>query len=157
MRPFLLATALAVLPLAACTQGAHADDGNGPSPEVQAKLTQVRGAARDASFKDLSSDHQAKVHAIVDAFDGGSTELADAAQQIDAVLTPAESQAVLAEQAKMRDAIRQAMTQDGSSGGFQGHREGQGGGRRPPDAGRFLLTVTASADKLREAMHRPAQ
>src|SRR5580704_6981918 len=153
MRYFVLLSALALLPLTACSQSA-----------AQAQMTQARTAAHDASFAALSADHKKTVQMIVDAFDNGKVDMLAGAQQIDAVLTPAEAQAVLAEQKKMRDAIRAAREQNGDAnggggggGGMNGGGGGGGYGRRAPDAGRFLITVSASPDKVREAAQQARQ
>src|SRR5580693_6957539 len=163
MRYFVLLGALALLPLTACSQSA-----------AQAQMTQARSAAHDASFAALSADHKKTVQMIVDAFDNGKVDILAGAQQIDAVLTPAEAQAVLAEQKKMRDAIRAAREQNGDSSGGGGMNGGGGGGmnggggggmngggggygRRAPDAGRFLITVSGSPDKVRDALQQARQ
>jgi hypothetical protein len=156
MRYFVLLGALALLPLTACSQSA-----------AQAQMTQARSAAHDASFAALSADHRKTVQMIVDAFDNGKVDILAGAQQIDAVLSPAEAQAVLAEQKKMRDSIRAAREQNGDSsgggngggggGGMNGGGGGGGYGRRAPDAGRFMITVSGSPDKVREAMQQARQ
>ena len=143
MRYFVFLSALALLPLAACSQGA-----------AQAQMTQARTAAHDASFAALSADHKKTVQMIVDAFDNGKVDILAGAQQIDAVLTPAEAQSVLAEQKKMRDAIRAAREQNGDANGGGNGGAGGGYGRHAPDAGRFLITVSGSPDKVREAMQQ---
>jgi hypothetical protein len=117
--------------------------GDGPPPEVRAQMEQARTNAKAAAFNDLSADHRAKVEAIVAKFNDGSLEPADAASQIDAILTPDEAKAVLAEQQKLRDAMRQAFA--AANGGNAPERPGGYGSRganRKPDAGRFLLMVS---------------
>jgi hypothetical protein len=147
MRYFILLAALALLPLTACAQS-----------EAQSEMTQARTAAHDASFAALSADHRKTVQMTVDAFNAGKVDMLAGAQQIDAVLSPDEAQAVLAEQKKMRDAMRAAREQNGGGGGggggYQGPRNGQ---NRTPDAGRFLINVSASPDKLREIREQQQQ
>jgi len=125
----------------------------GPSSDIRAKLEAARSDAKTSALAALSDEHRAKVQSIVDAFDadGSTLGVADASAQIDAVLTPAESSALLAEQQKMRAAMAAAM--NGSPGGF-GHHGAPGsgrGGRFAPDAGRFLLQVDATPERFRAA------
>jgi hypothetical protein len=128
------------------------------TPEMQAQLQTLRDTAKTTSFNALSADHRTKVQAIVTSFNSGSVSIADAVTQIDAVLTPSESAAVLAAGQTMRDAMRKAIS-DANGGspppGRQGPPPGAGGGqgqRRPPDAGRILLQLAASPDALRAAV-----
>jgi hypothetical protein len=145
--------AAAVVPLGASAQTSAPD--NGPPSDWRAKMDAVRADAKVGAFGALSDDHKAKVQAIVDAFDadGSTIAIADATKQIDTVLTAQESAAVLAAQQKMRDEMRAAMAASGDAGQ---HRPGGGGGgfggRRAPDAGRFLLQVDATPDRYRAAM-----
>lgn len=142
-RTLLMAGALLVVgaPLAASAQ---MYEGSIP-PEI----LQARDQAKTAAFNDLSPDHRAKVQAIVAQYDSGSIQRDDAVKQIDAVLTPDETKAVLGEQQKMRDAMRQRMANNGEH-----HFPGSNGGqRRAPDAGRFLLML--SADVNGEARPQP--
>jgi hypothetical protein len=139
IRIFTCAVALAIgAPLTALAQ---MGPGDGPPPQ----FVQIRDNAKTAAFNDLTPDHRAKVQAIADRAAGGSLDREDAAKQIDAILTPAEAQAVLGEQQKMRDAMRQAFASAGGNGGF-GNREGyqRSGERRQPDAGRFLLMLSGA-------------
>ena len=137
------------LPLAACAQqGANASEG--PPPAV----IQARAAAKTAAFNDLSATDRAKVQAIIDQVNNGQlTDLRAASQQIDAVLTPAETTAVLAERTKMRDAMRANMPARPDGAG----PNGQGPNGAPPNgmvhktssAGRFLLQLGVSPEKMR--------
>jgi hypothetical protein len=147
----MLALAASLIPVAALAQPAPSQDGGGPSSDVRAKIDAVRNDAKTAALADLSDAHRAQVQAIVDKFDadGSTLTLADAASQIDGVLTPQESAAMLADNQKMRDAMRAAFT-SGGAGGPGGHG-GRGGARGTPDAGRFLLQVDALPDKYRAA------
>jgi len=136
-----LALAAALVPLAACS---HPDQSNGSSPEAQAQLTQARSVARTNARAALSADHQSKVDAIVASFNNGSLAAPAAATQIDAVLSPGETSAVLAQQQKMRDALRAARPVGGNRpSGFSGRR-------RTPDAGRFLLQILATRHPQRK-------
>lgn len=121
---------------------------------MRAQMQQARDAAKAASLNALSSDHQAKVQTIVTAFDDGTLDIATAGAQIDAVLTPDEATAVLAQQQTMRDAMRAAFAGNGGSGrmGGRGMRGNGNGQARKPDAGQFLLSVAADPQKFRDAM-----
>lgn len=154
MRTFIFALTLALfaVPLAASAQGFP-----GMTPEMQAQVQALRDTAKTNSFNALSADHRTKVQAVITQFDAGSVAIADAVTQIDAVLTPAEAAAVIAQGQAMRDAMRKAFT-DANGGASpppgQGRPPGAGGGgqRRAPDAGRILLQLAASPDALRAAM-----
>jgi hypothetical protein len=74
------------------------------------------------------------VQAILAQVQSGSLDRRDAATQIDGILTPGESQAVLAEGQKMRDDMRKAMAADANT---QGRRM-----NRKPDAGRILMMLS---------------
>lgn len=139
MRIITCAVVLALgAPLAAFAQ---MPPGEGPPPQ----FVQIRDNAKTAAFNDLSPDHRAKVQAIVAQVSSGSLDPQDAAKQIDGILTPAESQAVIGEQQKMRDAMQQAFANNGGNGGgFGSHGGGYQGqhASRQPDAGRFLLMLS---------------
>jgi hypothetical protein len=117
-------------------------------------MQQARDTAKTAAFNDLSADHRTKVQSIVDQFNKGSLSRDDAANQIDAVLSPDETKAVLTENQKFRDSMHQMFANNGGgmgAGGMQGHQPMQGQRNdRKPDAGRFLLMVSASPDALRQ-------
>jgi hypothetical protein len=95
------------------------------------------------------------VQAIIDSVNNGQqTDLRAATQQIDAALSPAETTAVLGERTKMMSTIHSAMPQramsgpgpngappNGAPGAHAGHKS---------TAGRFLLQVGVSPDKMRE-------
>jgi hypothetical protein len=156
----VLALAASLVPLVACTGQSNAQEGGGASPEMRAKMDAVRTDAKTATFAALSDVHRTAVQAIVDQFDadGSTLTLSAATQQIDALLSPQETTAVLAQNQKMRDAMRAAFASSGGGpGGGQGGPGGgrgfggPGGGRRAPDAGRFILQVDALPDKYREA------
>lgn len=154
MRNILLAFVLAAfaIPIAASAQFMP-----NLTPDQQAQLVQVRADAKTASYNALSADHRTKVQAVITQFDSGSLSMADAVTQIDAILTPDESKAVIDQGQKMRDAMRKVFESgNGGSpppGGMQGRPPGGGQGqRRAPDAGRILLQLGASPDALRAAM-----
>lgn len=121
-----------------------------PDQGVVTQMQQARDAAKTAALNDLTPDHRTKVEAIAQQVQSGSLSSQDAAKQIDGMLTDTETQAVLGEQQKLRDAMRQAFGASGGTGGgfgsgggrFGGHG-GFGGrqGNRTPDAGQFLLTL----------------
>src|SRR5260370_19893208 len=98
MKVALLALGLAAaIPLAAAADQAAGPGAGGGSPETRAQFERARTEARTAVFADLSADHRAQVQAIVDKVNAGTlTNLRDAANQIDAILTPDETKAVLA-------------------------------------------------------------
>lgn len=125
------------------------------SPETLAQIQALRDTAKTNSFNALSADHRTKVQAVVTQFDNRSVAIADAVTQIDAVLTPDEAAAVIAQGQTMRDAVRKVLA-DANGGASpppgQGRPPGAGGQRRPPDAGRILLQLAASPDALRAAM-----
>jgi hypothetical protein len=174
----VLALVLATgMPLAACAQQSNAAE-NGPSPEVRAQMQQARDNARTAALNDLSAADRAKVQAIINQVNNGQlTDLRAAAQQIDAALTPAESQAVLGERTKMMAAFRANHPNMGPNGGPNGGpgagpnggpgpngappNGGRGfGGGRNQTAGRFLLQLGVSPEKmkqLRDAMRQQMQ
>lgn len=128
---------------------------NGPgSPDMQ----QARDEAKAAAMNDLTVDHRTAVQTIVQNFDAGSVSMSDAAGQIDALLTSGENKAVLAEAQKFMETMRQARPEGGPPGGGMGGPPPPGGGfhhNHKPDAGRFLLMVSASPDALRQALPSP--
>ncbi len=151
-KAFYAALVLAIsLPAAAWAQSAQ---GQGPPPEMRAQMDQVRQNAQTAVSNDLSADHRSKVQAIVAQVNNGSLSRQDASAQIDAILSPAESKAILADQQKTRAAMRQIFQNanegggPGGPGGYGGRPPGAGNGgpgaNRTPDAGRFVLMVFAT-------------
>src|SRR5579862_2211961 len=136
IRRLLFAGVMAALasPLAALAQTPPAGPFGGPSPEMRAQFQKIRAQYQTAALNDLSADHRAKVQAILAQVQSGSLDRRDAATQIDGILTPAESQAVLAEGQKMRNDMRKAMAADANA---QGHHM-----NRKPDAGRILMMLS---------------
>src|ERR1700722_3992852 len=115
----VLALAASLVPLVACTGQSNAQEGGGgASPEMRAKMDAVRTDAKTATFAALSDAHRTAVQAIVDQFDadGSALTLSAATQQIDALLSPQETTAVLAQNQKMRDAMRAAFASSGGPG-----------------------------------------
>ena len=165
--PVLALLMAAGLPLAACAEQSNAAEG--PPPAV----VQARAAAKTAAFNDLSGSDRAKVQAIIDQVNNGQlTDLRAAAQQIDAVLSPTETTAVLAERTKMMDAIHANMPArpDGAGPNGAGPNgmgpNGMGPNGGPPNgmapkhastAGRFLLQLGVSPEKMRELRHAQMQ
>lgn len=143
LRNVLLAgvfTAL-VSPVAALAQMAPPDGPPAPPPpELRAQFDQARTQAKTAAMNDLSADHRAKVQAILAQVQNGSLDPRDAGTQIDAILSPGESQAVLGEAKKMHDAIHKAVQ---NAGPPRGHMN------RKPDAGRFLLMLNLNPPPMR--------
>ncbi len=127
----------------------------------------ARDSAKAAAFNDLTPANRAKVQSVIDQVNNGQlTDLKAAAQQIDAALSPAESKAVLGERDKMMASIRANMPPrpdgagpnggpgpnmgpgpSGGPGANGDHRGAMGGGRN--DAGRFLLSLGVSREKMR--------
>jgi hypothetical protein len=157
----MLALALATgLSLAACAQQSNAaENGAGASPEMKAQMQQARDNAKTAALNDLSAADRAKVQSILDQVSNGQlTDLRVAAQQIDGVLTPDESKAVLGERDKMMAAMRANAPAGAATGGPGGHPQGAMGGHRMNDAGSFFLRLSISPEKmraLRQAQAKP--
>jgi len=149
MNRILIAAVLAAFTASGCAS-AQSQDG------ARAQMQQARADAKTASFAALSADHQAKVQAVVDGFNNGTLDIPTATGQIDGILTPAESTAVLAQSQKLRDAMQAAFAAGGGpQGGGQGGRPGgQGGpgGAHQQTAGHFLLSLAADHAKWRSAM-----
>ena len=144
--------------LAACARQSNAaENGPGPSPEMRAQMQQARDNAKTAALNDLSPADRAKVQSIIDQVNNGQqTDVRAAVQQIDAALTPDESKAVLGERDKMIAAIKANMpagqTGPGANGGGQHGAMGRGN-----DAGRFLLQVGVSREKMRQLRQAAAK
>jgi hypothetical protein len=156
--PVLALVVAAGIPLAACAQQSNAAE-NGPSPEVRAQMQQARDNAKTAAFNDLTPADRAKVQAIINQVNNGQlTDLRAAAQQIDAAITPAEAQAVLAERTKMRQAFSANHPEgmgpgagpNGAPGAPGANGEHRGFGGRSQTAGRFLLQLGVSPEKMKQ-------
>ncbi len=138
IRNMLLVCAFAALvtPMAALAQmGPPGGPPGPPSPEMRAQFEKTRAQYRTAALNELSADHRAKVQAILAQVQSGSLDPRDASTQIDAILTPSESQAVLTQAQKMHDAMRAQM----ANAGPPHHMN------RKPDAGRFLMMLSMPA------------
>jgi hypothetical protein len=160
--PVLAAVLAAGLPLSVLAQAGGPP--NGPPPEIRAQMQAARDAAKSAALNDLSPATRAKVQSIVDQINGGQlTDLRGAAQQIDTALTPAEAKAVLAERDKMMQSMRANMPPRSDSAGPNGpgpmaagpngaapKGSHDGFGRGGNDAGRFLLSLGVSREKMQE-------
>jgi hypothetical protein len=160
--PVLAAVLAAGLPLSVLAQAGGPP--NGPPPEMRAQMQAAHDAAKTAAFNDLSAATRAKVQAVIDQINGGQlTDVRAAAQQIDAMLTPAEAKAVLAERDKMMQSIQANMPArpDGASpngpGAMAAGPNGaapkgphDGMGRGGNDAGRFLISLGVSREKMHE-------
>jgi hypothetical protein len=157
--PVLAAVLAAGLPLSVLAQAGGPP--NGPPPEIQAQMQAARDAAKTAAFNDLSAVNRAKVQSIIDQINAGQlTDLRAAAQQIDAALTPAEAKAVLAERDKMMQSLRANMPPrpDGPAPNSPGPMAGPNGapadgphrGFGGNDAGKFLISLGVSREKMRE-------
>ena len=166
------------LPLAACAQQSNAGE-NGPSPEVRQQMQQARDTAKTAAFNDLTPANRAKVQSIIDQVNNGQlTDLRAAAQQIDAALSPTESKAVLGERTKLMQNMRNNFPRrDGANGPGPngagpnaGPNAGPGPNGAPPngerrggfmgggnDAGRFLLSLGVSREKMHELRRQQMQ
>ena len=120
-RPFLVVLLGAILaaPLAAAAQ--TPPDRMGPPPEMRAKMQTIHAQAKTDAYSALSADHRSRVQAIVTQVTSGTMRPREGSQQIDALLTPDESKAVLGVARTTRDAMRTA---------FASMRGGS-----PPDAG----------------------
>src|ERR1700688_3266891 len=164
----LLAFGLAAaIPLAVAAEPATGPGAGAGAPETRAKIVRARTEARTAVFADLSADHRAQVQAIVDKLNAGTlTNPVDAAKQIDAILTPDETKAVLAERAKASAGMHRGGP-DGAgppSGGPPPGGPPPGGpppGGPPPgapgmrpggSAGGFIVRVSVAPEKLHEMM-----
>lgn len=128
-----VALAAALFPAAALAQQPPPDGPPGPPPQIRAQMEVLRTQAKTAAFNDLRADHRAKVQAILQQVQNGSLDPQQASTQIDAILSPGESQAVLGETQKMHVAMRAAMAN-------MPHRPAHMM-KRKPDAGHALLML----------------
>jgi len=135
------------------------------SPEMAAKNAQIRTDAKAASMKALSPAHVTAVQAVVDQLNAG--KIADpraAYQQIDAILTPEETSAVLAIGAKMRTDMRALMAPPAGASGPSSpppsERRDEGATtRRAATAGAVLTQLMMTPDQMsamRARMPAPA-
>jgi hypothetical protein len=111
MKPLVLASIVFLFAgaPAIAQQGPPPGPGDSPPPEVRERLDQARAGARTQAMNALSADHQAKVGAIVSRVKAGQlTDLHAVVQQIDAILSPKEAQAVLTARDKLMADLRNA-------------------------------------------------
>jgi len=117
------------------------------SDSNRAAFQQTRDGAKTQALAALSNDHRTKVEALVSkAESGGFTDAQAAAQAIDGILSPQESQAVSAARADMMQKIRAARQ---SSGDQAGPPRRRAGGAVPNDPGYFLLSLELDREQMR--------
>lgn len=151
---FALLMAAALVPFAAVpTMAQTPPDSYGPPPAVRAQLEQIRATYKTNAFNALSQAHRTQVDAILSQVNAGTLDRRTAAQQIDQLLSPNESQAILTQGKSMREAMRKVFEanapQDGAQQpmgpppGAQGQPgpNGEQHVRRAPDAGRMLIML----------------
>jgi hypothetical protein len=142
--------------------------GDGPPPDAT-HLDQARDTARTAAMSALSADHAAKVNAVLARVKAGQiTDLRDAAHQIDTILDPKESQAILAARDKMVADAEPRAPGDGpppgagsppdggrppDGGSPSGHHRGMHAMRN--DAGLAFLTLSLDRAQLHAMFERP--
>lgn len=140
LRTVFLAGALAALasPLAALAQMAPPPPNgpHGPPPEMRAQFEAARTQARTAAMNALSADHRGKVQAILAQVQAGSLDPRSAATQIDGILSPSESAAVLAQMQTMHESLRKAMQNAPAPHPMMRHK---------PDAGHALMMLNMPA------------
>lgn len=109
---------------------------DGPPPALRQRMDEARAGARAAAMNALSSDHQRSVNVLLDQVKSGKiTDVHDAAKKIDAVLSPKESQDVLAARDKMISDVHASLSdQSGpdAPGGGDSRGGGPGGGGPGP-------------------------
>lgn len=141
--------------LAACAQSSNAQESgggaNGFSPELRAKMQQLRDTTKTAAYNDLSAADRAKVQGVIDLVSNGrQTDLKAAVKQIDASLTPDEAKAVMGERDKFVAQVRTMMPPRPDAAASPGAGRRSGGMNRIKDPGAFLLTLSVTPQKLRE-------
>jgi hypothetical protein len=180
MVAFVIATSLSlILPVAAVAQPGPGP-GPGPmatsSPEMRAKLDAVGAQAKNEGYAALSPDHRAQVQAIVAKVTSGALDSRAAGEQIDALLSPEETKAVLGIAGSLRARVGAVLgggpppppgagpPPDGGpppgagappDGGPPADGGPPGGGRHAPSAGAFLLRVSVTPEQMR-ALHAPS-
>jgi len=129
-RSSLLALALtASMPLAAFAQAAPAAPPAPappgphwtPSPEMQARMQRAHDDFRAAALAQLSPAHRSELQAIIDQVNSGKlSDLKDATNRIDSVLTYNEAKAILAQGKKAMAAMHAGFKHDGAPGATGG-------------------------------------
>jgi hypothetical protein len=156
MQRYLVALALCAvaIPAAALAQSApNAAPHPRPSlsPEMRSALDALRKAKRDEVYAKLSSDHRARVEAIVGRVNSGSlTDVRDAARQIDSVLSYDEGRAI----ERSGGMHEQGMREHGGPGmGGPGSMHGDWHGAPPPNGA--APAPGANGAPMRTAMGGP--
>jgi len=126
-RSSLLALALTVaMPLAAFAQTAAPAPAPPaprwtPSPEMQARMQRAHDDFRAAALSSLSPAHRSAAQAIIDQVNSGKlSDLKDATNRIDAVLTYNEAKAILAAGQKAMAAMHDGFRHGGPPGAMGG-------------------------------------
>lgn len=120
------------------------------SDSNRAAFQQTRDGAKAQALAALSNDHRAKLDALVSkAQSGGFSNAQAAAQAVDAVLSPQESQAVLAARDDMMQKIRAARQSSGEQAGPSRQRQARPGAAAPNDPGYFLLSLELDREQMR--------
>ena len=126
------------------------------SKDVRAKLEAAHAAARDAAFRTLTPEHRTRAQAIIDGITADRTaDPRAAAKQIDTLLTPDESKAVLAEGQRLLEKLQSLWPPPGQGGppvllrvGGEGSKPLPGGGFAAfacePTAGMTLLFLSVT-------------
>ncbi len=144
-----------------------------PTADQRAAFDKMRADAKTSAYATLTPAHAASVTAIVSQVAAGTLDRRAASKQIDALLTPDESKAVLAAADKSRAAMRAAGVgppgrppgaggpPSGAAGPSQGGGPPQGAGPPggsgrfgPPTAGRYLLMVSMTPAQMRSLQPR---
>jgi len=158
----LLALGLAAaIPLAAVADQPTGPGAGGGPPEMRGQFERARSETRAVVLADLSADHRAQVQEIVDKVNAGTLpNPLDAVKQIDAILTPDETKAVLAERAKLGVAMHRGAP-DGAGPPPAGPPPGgpppggppPGAASAPPvSPGQFILRLSIAPEKMHEMM-----
>jgi hypothetical protein len=128
--------------------------GNPPTPEQRAAMEKARADAKAAVYNALTPAHVAGVTAIMAKVTAGTLDRRAASAQIDALLTPDETKAVLAAGARARSAMRPGgPPPPGAGPPPPGAGPPPGGGRfGPPSAGRLVLMLSMPPRQRRGTM-----
>jgi len=192
MVALVIATSLMMaVPFAALGQpGPGAGPGPGPmatpSAEMRAKIDALGAQAKTEGYAALSPEHRAHVQAIVAKVTSGALDPRSAEQQIDALLSPDETKAVLGIAAALHARLEAVLGGGPPPGGPRGGPPGGGGppppgfgpppdagppggggppgsggspgGRPGPSAGALLLRVSVTPEAMRalHAANRPS-
>ena len=135
MLRFAFGTAVALISLiSAIAQGVPLFAPGVAGPAVRPHAAMTVAEAKTKGWSEIEPGHRDKLRGIVDAFDAGTTGgVADAAAQIDAVLSNGERKSLLADRAAMRAALK------------------SGPATHPADPGRFLVMISATPGAIEAA------